>query len=145
VRLLGRADRPRLWHRPVAVYLHRTGEIENGHVEVQLKATDHLRLSADGRTIAFRLDVRDLNHWSFEPMPVIFVVFDAGNDRAYWLHVQNYVAATKLRDADEGRDPATVSVRVPAANRLSIRAMRKFREFKEGVLAEVRGGTGHGR
>src|SRR5438874_133319 len=53
------------------------GEIENGQVLFQLKATDRLPLLADGRTISFPVEVAHLWHWEAEPYPIILVVYDA--------------------------------------------------------------------
>jgi Domain of unknown function (DUF4365) len=56
----------------------RNGEVENGEVLYQLKATDRLKRTADGQTILFRVARADLRSWLGEPMPVILVVYDAG-------------------------------------------------------------------
>src|SRR5258707_7111127 len=66
------------------------GEIEVGEISFQLKASDSLQKSADGRSISIRLDWRDLLLWLNETMPVVLVAFDATDDIAYWLDVQEY-------------------------------------------------------
>jgi hypothetical protein len=121
------------------------GEIENGHVYLQLKATDGLPLLADGRTIPFPVAIADLNYWRNEPMPVILVQYDAKSNRAYWLYVQNYVNETAIESEDIDAEQETVTVRIPTANRVGPRAVRKFREFKESILAQVKGGARHGK
>lgn len=63
------------------------GEVENGHVLFQVKATDSLQVLRDGQSIAFRVDVADLKLWQDEWMPVILVVYDGRHDKAYWLYV----------------------------------------------------------
>jgi hypothetical protein len=120
------------------------GEIENGHVELQLKATDHLPLLADGRTIPFPVAIADLQYWLQEPMPVILVVYDAKGDRAYWLHMQHYAGEQGISAEDENEEQETVTVRIPTANRVNARAVRRYRGFKEAVLAQVKGDTRHG-
>jgi hypothetical protein len=111
------------------------GEIENGHVEFQLKATDHPAVHADGRTISFSVQVADLKLWLYQPMPVILIVYDAPRNRAFWLHVQRYKGIQEV--PDKARD--TVTVHIPTGNRVGVRAVRKFRAFKEAVLAQVKG------
>ena len=64
------------------------GEIENGHVFIQLKATDALNLLEDGETISCRVELADIQLWQRESMPVILVIYDGRKDRAYWLYVQ---------------------------------------------------------
>jgi hypothetical protein len=114
------------------------GEIENGHVEFQLKATDHLKLSPDARTIAVRVASVDLKLWLWEPFPVILIVYDATKDRAFWLYVQSYANNQGITDATE-----TVTLRVPANNRLNRSAIDQFRSFRDVVLSEVKGVIRH--
>src|SRR2546430_828537 len=64
------------------------GEVENGHVLLQIKATDKLQILKTGPFISLRVDVADLKAWQEEWMPVVLVVFDGKKDRAYWLYVQ---------------------------------------------------------
>lgn len=64
------------------------GASESGHVYFQLKATLNLRLIRKGATIAHSIERRHLTLWQEELMPVILVVYDAAEERAYWLSVQ---------------------------------------------------------
>src|SRR5438034_6400520 len=64
-----------------------TGEAQAGAVYFQVKATDSLPRSADKRSIAVRLAWRDLLFWLNDPFPVVLIIYDAMEDRAYWLHV----------------------------------------------------------
>jgi hypothetical protein len=115
------------------------GEIENGHVEFQLKATDRLKLSSDARTIAVRVASGDLKLWMWEPFPVILIVYDAQKERAFWLYVQNYANIQGITDdATE-----TVTLRVPMNNRVNRSAIDHFRHCRDAVLAEVKGVIRH--
>lgn len=58
------------------------GEIQNGDVRFQLKASDRPRLSRDGRRILVRVETMHLRYWSAEPMPVVLVAYDAARHRA---------------------------------------------------------------
>src|SRR5687768_16463419 len=73
------------------------GRIENGVVKFQLKATDSLRVVARKQSVAVRLDWRDVIYWLNEWMPVIAVIYDAKQDRAWWVFLQE-----ALRDAGRG-------------------------------------------
>ena len=116
------------------------GQIENEHVEMQLKATDGVKLLRDGSTIAFKVSQRDVLYWEGEPWPVILVVYDASADRAYWLYVQRYMSRLdKRRLSGEWH-----TVHIPVANRLGARAIRRFREFRDRILGQIRqGGLSH--
>src|SRR5436305_11467540 len=56
------------------------GEVENGKVLFQLKATDSPKRSAGGTAISVRLDWRDLLFWANEAAPVILIIYDANED-----------------------------------------------------------------
>jgi Domain of unknown function (DUF4365) len=65
------------------------GEIENGLIYIQLKATDRLSVLADGSAVVFSLKRADLELWLQEPMPWIlielclFVVYGINREKAY--------------------------------------------------------------
>lgn len=104
-------------------HFSQTGEIENGEVRFQLKATESLRVIKNGTLISFPIGTGDLHYWSLEIYPFILVVFEAGAKHAFWLHVQQYVA-----DNPECVDPEKVSVNVhiPIGNKLTVRSIDHF-------------------
>ena len=69
------------------------GEIENGQVYLQLKATKNI--SIVDNTITFSVSVKDLNLWIKEPMPVFIILYDANLKIAFWLYVQAYYEKRK--------------------------------------------------
>ncbi len=83
---------------------------------IQLKATDHLRTAGD--QVAHHCAVSAARYFLDRPEPVMYVVYDAQAEVAYWLWVQPY-----LRDLDAARpgwrDRKTVAIRLPIANRLT--------------------------
>ena len=115
------------------------GETENGHVEIQLKATDNPRFVNADKEIAMRVDVADLNQWQWEPMPVVLVVYDARRDRAYWIHIQNYIEDARL--TLDRSDRATL--RIPVENRVNKRSIRYLRRLRDDVLEQVKGVIGN--
>ncbi len=109
-----------------------TGEIQSGSVWFQLKATEKLPKPRGNLTIPIRVEWRDLLSWLNEPMPVILIIYDAVEDKAYWLHVQEYF---------RGRDWAarsglttTVTLYLPIANVLDEAAVRLFARFRDECL-----------
>ena len=112
----------------------KDGEIENGHVQLQLKATDKPRILQDRQTIAISIAYADVKHWMFEPMPVILVVYDAVADRACWVYVQR-----QLEDSDQSRlladdEQESVTFHIPVSNRLDCGAIEEFRKYRDAVL-----------
>ena len=107
----------------------QTGEIEPGSILVQLKATDGLALRAKQIFIPFRLERADLVLWLSEMMPVILVIFDAKKTKAYWLCVQEYFE--ELKDFNLFTAGKTITVHVPVANRVNLRAMRRVAMLRD--------------
>lgn len=115
------------------------GYMENGHIEVQLKATESLKLRRGGRDVAFPVDLRDWNHWIGQPMPVILVVYDASESRGYWAHIQGYfnAGAFKIR-----KGAGSTTLRLLVRRTVTHKALRRFARLKEEALADARKGTG---
>jgi hypothetical protein len=114
----------------------KSGEVENGHFWLQLKATDLLRLRKDRQALIVRLERAHVLYWLKEAVPVFLVVYDALKESAYWLYVQ--------RDLGEGqvfqlrRTGNRLNVHVPIANVINEEAMRQFRQFKADWRGEGR-------
>jgi hypothetical protein len=122
----------------IATYDH-FGDIENGEIRIQLKATDAPMWVRGGQAIAVRVDQGDFRHWLMEPMPVILAVYDAPNDTAYWLYVQAHFASGRANRFDKAG--ATMTVRLPRTNVLSPAAMRQFAGYRDQILAQLGGLT----
>lgn len=120
---------------------NRSGEIENGVVYLQVKASDKLRFRNSGRLVAATVHRSDLMHWLAEPQPVILVVYDASRECAYWLYVQ---AHFELLDRFKlSRLGTSTTVYLDTQNVLDERAIRKFVEFRDAVASQQRGKVRH--
>jgi Domain of unknown function (DUF4365) len=110
------------------------GEIDNGNVLFQAKASDRVKVRPGQKTVSFRIDRRDLIHWLAQLSPVILILYDAKRDIAYWLYVQSYFR----------RQPGfnlfvagkSVTVKIPVANVVDGDAIRKLGRFRDRVLAQ---------
>ena len=111
------------------------GELENGNIYVQLKATDNIRLTGNGQSVSFALKKKDLNTWLSEPLPVILIVYDAAGNCAYWLYIQEYFE--NIRDSDIKKVKKYQSVSIPVRNRVSRDSVRKFVTFKKNILKQI--------
>ena len=114
------------------------GEPESDSVLFQVKATDHLKVTADGSAVVFRIDKADLVSWMRETFPVILVLYDAQADVAYWLYAQGHFAARK---GDYGAGQ-TVTAHIPVANVLDEPAILRFAAVKAEIQRQ-RGGGRH--
>jgi hypothetical protein len=104
-----------------------TGEIENGEVRFQLKATDHL--DAEGEfAICPAIETRHLHYWYWEAqrLPFVLVLYDAARHRGYWVDIRRYI-----EDVLTGLDPEqkTTTIRIPRSSRISVRTIDQFREM----------------
>ena len=115
------------------------GAAENGEVYFQLKATRGLRLLNDGETIAFPIERRHLRTWQTETMPVILVIYDALEEKAYWLYAQNYLKGVVLLPGD-----GTLTLRLPKQNALNEAAIETFRRYKAKVEKDTKKENLHG-
>jgi len=113
------------------------GEIEAGIIFFQVKATDHLPLLADGKTVSWVVSRRDLRLWLSEAFPVVLVIYDGRRDMAYWLHVQAYFADHPAADLFLAGE--TINVHVPRANRLNLRAVKRIIQRKNVSQAHLQG------
>jgi hypothetical protein len=120
------------------------GEIENGHVFFQVKATDSLTVLQDGVTISCRVEVADLNWWQHELAPVILVLYDGRKDQAFWLYVQQYLDEKSVSAEDLAREQDWVTLRLSMKNRLDRNAVEAFRQFRLRALEQVKGAVKHG-
>lgn len=120
------------------------GEVENGHIMIQVKATDAPQIAKDGQFLAFRVAVADLKWWLGEPMPVILVLYDGRRDKAYWLYVQQYLNSNQVDPDKLAATQDRLTVRIPMKNRLHPRAVEQFRQFRDRVREQMKGAVQHG-
>ncbi len=112
----------------------RHGDIENGEVLIQLKATDHLKMVQKGQLVSFAVSAKHINLWCDEIMPVILILYDVQNDRAFWLYIQKYVKSANFKMvATQG----TATLHIPAENVLDADAVKQFRVYKQTVRENI--------
>ena len=66
----------------------------------------------------------------------LLCVFDAKKTRAYWLGVQEYFH--QMKDFNLFTAGATITVRIPVANRVNRSAMRRFAKLRDKFRQESR-------
>jgi len=103
------------------------GEIENGSVSIQMKASDHVEFNKKD-CIHFDVDTKDLNLWLNQFDPVLLVMYDAIKGKAYWLDVQEYFKSITLTKRNKKQQ--SYRVHIPRKNKLNMQAMRMFAKLK---------------
>lgn len=113
------------------------GEVESSRILFQLKATDHVVLTA-ADAIACRVERADLNHWLEEPLPVVLVMYDAKKDIGYWLHIQQDAAAEIHGRLIGAPARQVLTVPIAHANVLDRKAMLRLARAKNKVAGNFR-------
>lgn len=116
-------------------HFNDNGEIENGEIRFQLKATDHLNLVKNGKIISFPIKTGDLHYWSKEIYPFILLIHGATTNSSFWLEIQEYIDANPDRlDPDK----ETVNVHVPVSNKLTAKTIDLFRSKSLAIVERLR-------
>ena len=115
---------------------NQDGEIETGHIYIQIKATDNIT-STEGK-IKFPLKIKDIDLWQHEPLPVILILYDAKNDVAYWLYIQAYFEKHLVTNQTK-----TIMVCLDVDNKLSVKSIQAFQKFKQSVIDQLTGKITH--
>jgi hypothetical protein len=107
---------------------NETGEVEDGYVRLQLKASDNLRQYelAQEEAFSFPVSTKDYQSWSEALLPVFLILYDAQLDEAYWLDVQEY-ATTRPQDL-RGK---WVRLHIPRSHVLGVQIIRLIRLRKQ--------------
>jgi len=117
------------------------GEPEVGLIYSQVKATDALRKVSNGRFVTCQIERAHLRGWLAETYPVILIVYDAPNDRAYWHYFRAaFTGAHRFREA---RGSAELTVRIPANQVLDPAAVRLFRTYRQRIQDQTAGVIHH--
>ncbi|MBY0528502.1 MAG: DUF4365 domain-containing protein [Gemmataceae bacterium] len=116
------------------------GDVEPGLIWLQVKATVRPKRPKDADSLAIRIERRDLVSWIDEQYPVIFVVYDATKDRAYWLHVQREFGSGKLFALS--RRGSRLTVHVDMTQVVGEQAIREWRRRKQDAWVAWRKGAG---
>jgi hypothetical protein len=117
------------------------GEIENGNIFVQLKATDSISRHKRKDGLSFSVGKRDINLWYGEPFPVYLVLFDAAAEKAYWLYFQKYL--TKIQITPSKVKKRSLAVHIDEKNLLDSTTPEIWRSHKEKSLKQLKGSVRH--
>jgi hypothetical protein len=110
------------------------GNVEAGHMPLQLKATDDIEeyALATEEAFSFPISTKDYRLWSEEVMPVFLILYDAVLEEAYWLHAQGDHRTQPRPDGD------TIRVHVPRHQVLGVRTIRAMRQRKQATLEAIK-------
>ena len=107
-------------------------ELENGQIEIQVRATEQVKPLKSRAAFVQRLETAHVSHWVMQPLPVILAVYDASQERAWWLNIQRAAEQQQLDDRGEG-----VTVHIPFSNELTESAVERFRADRDVLLKQL--------
>lgn len=107
-------------------------ELENGQIEIQVRATEQIKTLKSGDAFAQRLETAHVSHWAMQPFPVILAVYDASRERAWWLNIQQAAEQRQLDDSGE-----SVTVHIPITNEFSESSVEHFRIDRNVLLQQL--------
>ena len=107
------------------------GELENGEVRFQLKATDNLSVVSNGNFAAVRVKTGDIQYWAMELYPFILMLYDGSTERAFWIEINGEL----IQQLD--LDQSTETIRIPIRNVLSADSIQFFRQKSLDVIEKL--------
>lgn len=110
---------------------NRKNEFENGTIYAQLKAKNKIKLVKNGKYISFPLDKKDLNLWCNELLPILIIVYDTVNKKAYWEYIQRYFQ--KLPGFDMKNIKTGKNILIPLTNIVTANSLNEIREIKNRI------------
>ena len=106
------------------------GFYETGYALFQLKSTDKSKFIEQQNAFAFDLSKRDLELWLYEKVPVLVILYNATNDTAYFIELQEYFKKHKLELQNIGK---FVRIYIPSESIFNIDAVQFVRQLKNGL------------
>jgi hypothetical protein len=117
------------------------GFIENEVIRLQVKAVAGVMFLADRRRLRFDVDRRDLHHWLQEIVPVILVVVDTTNLRAYWVYVQRYFQ--QVQNFDLNLVAQFKTIHLNKRDLLTPKALHRIARWKNQIVMQAAGRIRH--
>jgi hypothetical protein len=114
------------WDATMFHFSPESGEIENGEIRFQLKATDHL--DVDREYAACSVAARDLHYWYWESqqLPFVLVLYDAKRHAGYWVDVRSHIEDSSF---EFDREQKQSTIRIPCTNKITVKTIDQFREI----------------
>ncbi len=73
--------------------------------------------------------------WLKEAMLVILILYDAPEDRSYWLYIQAHFES--IADFDLAALSSTMTIHIPLTNLLSEETVRQFARYRDNVMSQI--------
>jgi hypothetical protein len=112
------------------------GEVEQGEIGIQIKATDRPKFVAGRKAVAVRVERRDLWAWLESHTPVLLILYDAGAERAHWILIEEYLE--DRRELLVGPGTGRVTVHLPVESVFNVGAVHRLVQQKRRAMPRLR-------
>lgn len=112
-----------------------SGELQDGGIYLQVKATEQATIRSDGQSVVFRVARADVLTWLRHRLPVILTLYDVSAESAYWVYVQRYFG--HLPGFDLQTAAQTITMYLPLVQTLTPIAVEQFANFRDNILAQL--------
>jgi Domain of unknown function (DUF4365) len=116
------------------------GYAESGEIRVQLKASDEFEYVEKGTFISYKISIKHYNLWMGEVMPVFLILYDATQNRACWVYIQEYFSDPTKKPKAKAE---SLRIRVPVANEFTDSTVDYARDRKAAIFALLEGKVTH--
>ena len=103
------------------------GEVEDGQIDVQVKATDFIERRKKSNNFYFDVEKKVLDRWFNKFIPMLLVLYDAQSEKAYYIEIRQYFKQKGLAVEQINK---FVRLFIPEENILTPDAILQFRKFK---------------
>jgi hypothetical protein len=126
----------------LSVYTHdQEGYIEDGHIFLQLKATDDIEKYRRGDMFSYTIDAVLCRQWCRARDPVYFVLFDVQRRRAYWTNAQTYFRGLANKKTLK-KSQKSVQIHVSRKNVMNLRAIDEIQKEKNTIVKGEQAASG---
>ena len=112
-----------------------SGYQENGFITLQLKSTDSPSTYQISSGFSYPIDLGDLKQWNDELYPVYLILYDAKNEKAFWVEIQGYLKSAGFNPSTS--TAKTHNVRLPASNIFDPATPKIWQKKKEQINTKL--------
>ena len=106
---------------------NENGEFESGLINFQLKSTDVIQFSKKQNSFVFDLSERDLEVWLKDTNMMLFILYDAQLEKAYYMDLQTYFNEKGMKFIKKRK---FVRIHIPSSNVFEPKIMQHIRQIK---------------
>lgn len=99
-------------------------QVTGVYFSIQLKGTDKLFVNKERTHVSHKCKVSALNYYLSRPEPIIYLVYDAKADIAYWVFIQDYIRGQK---DNSWKNQESLTINIPIKNVFDKRSIEEIK------------------